>query len=106
MLKCAGEAPQKKEVIITPQAERGKEREAQLEPDEEWVQQEGCLGAVVAIEERPFLQPGLGKKGDKRINTLTTLSSHPLISHQCLPLAKPNQKPEGKGAHVIQTMKG
>ena len=70
------------------------------------VEQEGCLVAVVAIEECPFLQPGMGRKGTERINILTSLSSYPLISHQCLPLAKPNQKPEGKGAHVIQTMEG
>ena len=68
-------------------------------PVRDGIEQEGCLGAVSAIEEHPFLQPGLGRKGTERINTLTSLSSHPLISHQCLPLAKPNQKPEGKGAH-------
>ena len=75
-------------------------------PVRDGIEQEGCLGAVAAIEEHRFLQPGLGKKGTERINTLTSLSSHPLISHQCMPLAKPNQKPEGKGAHVIQTMEG
>lgn len=57
------EKPQK-EVIITPQAEeaRGGTTRAMMR---DGVQQEGCLGAVVAIEGRPFLQPGLGKKGTR-----------------------------------------
>lgn len=34
-----------------------------------------------------------------RTNTLTTLSLHPLISHQDLPLAKSTRKPEGEGTY-------
>lgn len=44
------------------------------------------------------VNPPLGKEGTKGRNTPTSLSPLPHLSSWCLPLAKPERKPEGKEA--------
>lgn len=48
------------------------------------------------VDEDP--QNGISPQGAGAINTLISLSRHALVSRRCLPLGKPNRKPEKKGS--------